>query len=120
MKPKYRITLVGIVLVIVVYGFTALVPIKKTAIKLIDKDKASCGYYRLNTKMVYFLYDGTVMYNTDSTSCRKLKNKNTIDNIIIIDSDKKMNTAIVNSIGDDDNWYGEVKDNFKQVDKINY
>lgn len=119
MKHKYKIATMGIILAITIYGFTALIPIKKTVVKLLDKNSTTCGYYKQQSKTTYYLYDGKTVYNTDANSCRKLKSKSTIDNIIIIDDSKKMDTAIVNSIGDD-NWYGEVKETFKQIDKINY
>lgn len=118
-KKNYKIGLVVVVSVIIMYAFTAMMPSKKSVLKLLDKDKVSCGYYKNNNKISYYLYDGTTIYNTDRSSCIKLKNKNTIDNIIIIDGVKKMDTAIVNSIGDDDTWYGGVNDS-KQIDKIKY
>mgnify|MGYP006370754241 CR=1 FL=1 len=110
MKNQYKLGLIVSVAVIIIYAFTAMTPNKKTVIKILDKDKAKVSYY---------LSDGTTIYNTDADSCLKLKNRSKVDSIIIIDTGKKMDTAIVNTIGDDNNWYGEVKDNFK-LDKINY
>lgn len=119
MKNQYKLGLIIAVAVIIIYAFTAMTPNKKTVIKILDKDKASCGYYKDKSKVLYYLSDGITIYNTDADSCLKLKNKSKVDSIIIIDTGKKMDTAIVNTIGDDNNWYGEVKDNFK-LDKINY
>lgn len=97
---------------------TALTPNKKNVIKFLDKDKSICGYYKQKNKVSYYISDGTTIYNTDAISCNKLRNKNRVDNIVVIEGQKKVGTAIVNAIGDDE-WYGEVKDDFK-LDKINY
>lgn len=118
MKNQYKISFIVSISVIIIYALTAMTPSKKTVIKILDKDKATCSYYKDKSKISYYLSDGTTIYNTDVDSCIKLKNKNKVDSIIIIDIGKKMDTAIVNAIGDD-NWYGEVKDNFK-LDKLKY
>lgn len=118
MKSQYKLILVAVVSVIVIYAFTSMTPNKKTVIKILDKDKVTCGYYKQKSMISYYLSDGVTIYITDALSCHKLKNKNTIDNIIVISGIKKMDIAIVNSI-DDDSLYGEVKDDFK-LDKIKY
>jgi hypothetical protein len=119
MKHMYKIGLVILVSGVILYTMSAMTHNKKNVTKFLDKDKSSCGYHKLNSKVTYYISDGTTIYNTDATSCRKLRNKNTVDNIIVIEGQKKVDTAIVNSIGDD-GWYGEVKEDFKQIDKIKY
>ncbi len=81
-------------------------------VKFLDKNKVQCGYFlkRKNHSpyIIYYLYDGIELYNTDPDSCDKLTRKNDIENIIVIDDNSDFKSAYINTFIDRVDWFEHV------------
>ena len=67
---------------------------KGLPVRLLDKSNITCGYFlkrkNHNPYIIYYLYDGIELYDTDPDSCKKLSDLDSIENILVIDKNEEL------------------------------